>query len=94
MNLIPGRRKLNTAAKGRGAASSSLPRGKENLATAKDKPKARYLYYLLSSSTHFRSAIGCSGSAFHSVAYPDATFHFDADPDLAFFMRIRWILIM
>ncbi len=46
MNLMPARRKLNTVSKGRGAASSSLPRGKENLATAKDKPKARYLYYL------------------------------------------------
>jgi hypothetical protein len=45
MNLIPGRRKANTLSKGRGAASSSLPRGKENLATAKEKPKARYLYY-------------------------------------------------
>jgi hypothetical protein len=75
--------------KGRGTASSSLPRGKENLATVKDKPKARYSYYILSSSTHFRSACGFyllwrSGSGFHSVADPDATFHFDADPDLAF----------
>jgi hypothetical protein len=73
--------------KGRGAVSSSLPRGKENLATAKDKPKARYvslLHTVLSSSTHFSSAIGCFGSGFHSVAYPDATFYFDVDLDPAF----------
>jgi hypothetical protein len=75
--------------KGRGAASSSLPRGKENLATAKDKPKARYLYYMflpvrLTSGLRLVVPCGDPDPAFHFVVDPDATFHFDADPDLAF----------